>query len=115
MSLGVVLLAASALGCAREVPVATAAERARVRVVLYTTRWCPVCARARAWFTRRAIPFRELDVETDPRAAAQHRRVNPARTVPVVDVDGEILVGFRADDVRRAVDAAAHRRAGRSN
>jgi glutaredoxin len=101
--------AASAAGCAPAVPPASAAQRARVRVALYTTRWCPVCARARRWFQRRGIPFTEHDVEQDPRAAAVHRRLAPDRVVPVIDVEGRILVGFVAEEVRRAVDRAARR------
>ncbi|MFK7991928.1 MAG: glutaredoxin family protein [Sandaracinaceae bacterium] len=101
---GVVLLSA----CAPRVPPATAAQRAQVRVTLYTTAWCPVCTRARAWLHQRGIPFRELDVERRPSAAARHAMLNPARTVPTFDIEGRVLVGFVASDVRTAIDRVAH-------
>lgn len=96
--------------CGPSVPPATAAQRARVRVVMYTTRWCPVCARARGWLHARGIPFVEHDVERDPRAMARLRRLSPERVVPVIDVEGEVLVGFVEEDLRRAIDEHAHRR-----
>lgn len=107
----VALLALVPMGCGSTVPPASAAQRAQVRVTIYTTRWCPVCAHARGWLRARGIPYEERDVETDPGAAARWGSLNPARTVPVADVDGRVLVGFVQDEWREAVDAAAHRRA----
>lgn len=106
---GILLALALATGCAVRVPPASPADRAAVRVSMFTTRWCPVCAHARAWFQRRGIPIDEYDVETQPRAAARHRQLNPSRTVPTIDVEGEVIVGFTAEHVRQAVDRAAHR------
>jgi glutaredoxin len=106
--LGGLLVAAS--GCGGSVPPASAAQRARVGVVLYTSPWCPVCARARGWLHARNIPFVERDVEQDPAAAAALRRISGARVVPVLDVEGEVFEGFDAEDVRRAIDRRAHER-----
>lgn len=93
------------------VPPASSAARAHVRVTLYTTRWCPHCGRARRWFRVRGIPFDERDVERDPVAAAQHRRLQPARTVPVIAIEGGgVMTGFVADELRRRIDRAAHAR-----
>ena len=78
-------------------------------MTLYTTRWCPVCTRARSWLHARGIPFREHDVESSMAAAAVHRRLNAARTVPTIDIEGVVIVGFVAEDLRRAIDRAAHR------
>lgn len=105
----VVVAALTFVACTPHVPPATPAQRAEVRVVLYTTRWCPVCAHARSWLQARGIPYQERDVETSPAAAATHRRLNGARTVPVIDVEGRILIGFVAEELRYAVDEAAHR------
>lgn len=93
------------------VPPATPEQRARVHVTLYTTRWCPACAGARDWLRARGIPFEDRDVEASPAAAARLAALNPARTVPVVVVDGRVLVGFVEEELRRAVDMAAHARA----
>src|SRR5688500_1235704 len=44
------------------VPPATRSQRAQVQVVLYTTRWCPVCAQARGWLDSRGVNYWERDV-----------------------------------------------------
>lgn len=80
-----------------------------MRVTLYTTRWCPACAQARAWLERRGIPYDERDVEESPAAAARNRMLNRAGTVPTIEVEGTVLVGFSADELRTAIDRAAQR------
>lgn len=104
-------VALTAVGCGEPpVPPATPAERARVQVTLYTTRWCPACAGARGWLRARGIPFDDRDVESSPAHAARLSTLNPARTVPTIEVDGRVLVGFVEEELRRAVDSAAHAR-----
>ena len=112
MRAAALLLVFSALGCGPPaVPSASSAARARVHVTMYTTRWCPVCATARSWLHQRGIPYDELDVELDPGAAAEHRRLDPNRTVPVIAIDGDgVMIGFVAEELRRRIDRAAHAR-----
>jgi glutaredoxin len=103
-------LAAALPGCGPPtVPPASAAQRAQVRVVLYAARWCPACAHARSWLRRRGIPFEERDVEQSRAASARLVTLNPARTVPTIVVEGRVVVGFVEEELRRAVDSAAHR------
>lgn len=108
VTLCLVLLA----GCGSPaVPPASASARAHVGVTLFTTRWCPHCAHARAWLRSRGIPFHDLDVERDPAAAARHAALEPRRTVPVIAIEGGgVLVGFVEDELRRRIDEAAHAR-----
>lgn len=103
------LLLIALAGCATPVPPATPAQRAQVRVTLYTTRWCPACARARSWLAARGIPFDDRDVEASPAAAARNRALNRAGTVPTIVVEGTVIVGFSEEALRTAVDTAAHR------
>ncbi|HEY3356706.1 MAG TPA: glutaredoxin domain-containing protein [Polyangia bacterium] len=71
----------------------------RDRIILYGTRWCGACAKARAYFKQRGIAFDDRDVEQDPAAAAElaakatRAGVSPDR-VPVLDVRGTLLQGF---------------------
>jgi len=72
---------------------------ARPPVVMYMTRHCPVCHRARAWLNERGVAYVERDIETD-RAAAGELRQKAARQgvnasgVPVFEVGGRLLPGF---------------------
>ncbi len=73
-------------------------------VVLYTTTSCGYCRCAKAWFSARGVPYREVDVTGDEAArAALVERSGGQRTVPQIFV-GETHVGGYSDLV--ALDAA---------
>jgi glutaredoxin len=105
---GFVLAAIVLIGCG-SVPPATAAQRARVRVVLYTTGWCPACASLRDWLYARGIPFDDNDIESSPEAAMRHRSLNPSGAVPTIVVEGTVIHGFVPEELRSIIDTAAHR------
>lgn len=81
--------------------------RRRVPVVMYATNWCGVCKRARQYFKQEGISFVEHDVDEDPRAREEYLRLNPRRSVPTIKVGDEVIVGFSAQAVNRALDSAA--------
>jgi len=56
-------------------------------LLMYTTRWCGDCQRAKSFLHKFAIPFVEVDIEQDPEAAAYVQRVNGGcRSVPTLVV-----------------------------
>lgn len=87
-----------------------AAARRRVPVVMYSTVWCGVCKRARAYFEEKRIAFEEHDVDEDPRARAEYELLNPRRSVPTIKIGDEVVVGFSVAAVERALDTAAKSR-----
>lgn len=73
-------------------------------VVMYCTRWCPGCRRARAWFKENQIDFTEVDIDVTPGAAEQVKQwANGMRTTPSFDIEGTILVGYDEKKVEEAV------------
>jgi glutaredoxin 3 len=72
-------------------------------VVMYTTSWCPYCARARALLTSKGVPIEEIDIDVEPSARAEMIRRSGRRTVPQIFV-GEHHVG--GSDELQALDAA---------
>lgn len=87
-----------------------ATARRRVPVVMYSTAWCSVCKRARAYFEAKRIPFEEHDVDKNPTARAVYLQLNPRRSVPTIKIADEVIVGFSAAAVEKALDAAARAR-----
>jgi glutaredoxin len=82
----------------------------RVPITMYTTTWCGHCERARHWMRNNAFRFTEHDVEASEAAGRAHKALNPRGGVPVIDIDGEVLVGFSEAHVARALARAAERR-----
>jgi glutaredoxin-like YruB-family protein len=77
---------------------------------MYSTAWCGVCKRARRYFEEKRIEFEELDVDEDPRARAEYVLLNPRRSVPTIKIGDQVVVGFSAEAVERALDSAARSR-----
>jgi glutaredoxin len=73
-------------------------------VVIYTTVWCPYCARLRVALAASSIPFQELDVEQTLQGQLGYWTLR-ARGVPVSAVGPEVIYGY---DVPR-LTAALHR------
>ena len=73
-------------------------------VVMYCTRWCPGCRRARAWFQSNHIDYIEVDIDVTPGSADQVKKwANGTRSTPTFDIDGTILVGFDEKKVEAAI------------
>ena len=64
-------------------------------VVMYCTRWCPACRRARLYFENRGIKYTEVDIDQVPGAADQVKKwANGYRSTPTFDINGTILINF---------------------
>lgn len=89
-----------------------AKKRARggVSVVMYSTSWCPSCVAAREYMTANAIPFTDHDIEKSPSARAIQRRLNPKGSIPTIDVEGAVLVGFSGESLEEMIEVAAKKR-----
>lgn len=64
------------------------------KIIVYATRWCGDCRRARRFFEKHQIPFEWIDIDQDP-AGEQYvlETNNGMRSVPtIVFEDGSILV-----------------------
>ena len=66
-------------------------------VTIYTTEWCGVCKRAKAFFKQNGVPFREWDVEKTDYGAAKFKQFGGSG-VPLITVGPEKMMGF--DDSR---------------
>ena len=64
-------------------------------VTIYTTEWCGVCKRAKAFFQQNGVPFREWDVEKTEYGALKFKQLGGSG-VPVITVGPEKMMGFDA-------------------
>jgi glutaredoxin 3 len=69
-----------------------AARMSAPRVVMYSTAWCPYCARARGLFEQKGVAFEEIDIDALPPARADMIRKSGSDTVPQIFI-GETHVG----------------------
>ncbi|HMM67134.1 MAG TPA: glutaredoxin family protein [Dokdonella sp.] len=64
-----------------------------LEVVMYTTKSCPYCIKAREWFASRNVQWEERDIETSAEARSQWKELGGAGT-PLVLINGKRFAGF---------------------
>jgi len=63
-------------------------------VKVYSTPTCPYCKEAKNFLKEKNIEFEEIDVSQDTAAAQAMIDKTGQMGVPVVEIDGEAIVGF---------------------
>ncbi len=63
-------------------------------VVIYTTKVCSYCGRAKALFSRKGIAFNEIDVSDDDEKRRWLIRTTGQRTVPQIFINDQSVGGF---------------------
>lgn len=77
-------------------------DKPQKEVIIYTTPTCHFCHMAKDYFKSKNIKYSEKDVTTDINAQQEMLQKSGQLAVPVIDVGGEITVGFnqsRIDDL----------------
>lgn len=72
-------------------------------VTVYSTPTCPYCIRAKQFLKEQGIAFRDVDVSSDRESAEEMRKKSGQMGVPVLDIGGEIIVGFDKEQIRTAL------------
>jgi mycoredoxin len=63
-----------------------------MNIRIYTTSWCPDSRRAKRFLEEHQLPYEEIDIETDLRAAKFVKQANDGkRKVPTFEVDGRVF------------------------
>ncbi|PIX61878.1 NrdH-redoxin [Candidatus Uhrbacteria bacterium CG_4_9_14_0_2_um_filter_41_50] len=65
-----------------------------MKVTVYSTPTCPFCKQAKKFLDNYNVEFEDIDVSVDTEKAQLMIEKSNQMGVPVIDIDGEILVGF---------------------
>jgi len=71
------------------------------QVKVYSTPTCPYCTMAKQYLSSKNVVFQNIDVSQDQTAAAEMVKKSGQMGVPVIDIDGQIIIGFD----RQRIDA----------
>ena len=74
-------------------------------VIIYTTPTCGFCHMAKEYFKSKKIEFNTKDVTEDAAAYAEILEKSGQVGVPVIDIDGSIIVGFDREKIDAALAA----------
>ena len=70
------------------------------KVIVYSTATCPHCIRLKEFLKNNNVEFENIDVSADPAKADQMVEKSGQMGVPVIDIEGDIVVGFDSDAIK---------------
>jgi len=74
-----------------------------MKVIVYSAPNCPYCTLAKDFLSRHKIKFIEYDVSKNREAAAELIRKTGQTGVPVIEIDGKIVIGFNKEEIKKAL------------
>jgi glutaredoxin-like YruB-family protein len=69
-------------------------------VKVYSTPACPWCLKAKSFLKEKGIEFEDIDVSTNHEAAHEMMEKSGQMGVPVLDINGTIIVGFDVEKIK---------------
>ncbi|HEX8762909.1 MAG TPA: glutaredoxin domain-containing protein [Candidatus Saccharimonadales bacterium] len=72
------------------------------KITVYSADWCAFCHAAKDYFDKLGVKYQEKNVEEQQEYAQEAVKKSGQMGIPVIDIDGAIIVGFdrpRIDNV----------------
>jgi glutaredoxin-like YruB-family protein len=64
------------------------------KVKVYSTSTCPYCIRVKSYLDSQSVSYENIDVSTDKDGLEEMVRISGQMGVPLIVVDGQMIVGF---------------------
>ena len=74
-------------------------------IIVYSATWCAFCHQAKDYFDKLGVKYTDKDVEKDPAAGLEAVTKSEQRGIPVIDIAGDIIVGFDRPKIDAALKA----------
>ena len=72
-------------------------------VKIYSTPTCPWCIRTKQFLKDNNVIFEDIDISANQAATEEMIQKTGQMGVPVVDIEGEIIVGFDKEKIAQAL------------
>ena len=79
-------------------------------VTVYSATWCAFCHAVKEYLDKKGVKYTDLDVEADPHNAKEAVDKSGQMGIPVLDINGTIIIGFdrpKIDAALKSVNYAA--------
>jgi len=74
------------------------------KVIVYSTPTCPYCTMAKDYLSDNKVEYEEKDVSVDEKAREEMTEKSGQMGVPVIDVEGEMVMGFDKEKLAKLLD-----------
>lgn len=75
----------------------------KAKIIIYTTSTCPWCMKTKEFFKAHSIKYDEVNVGVDEKARNEMFEKSGQFVVPVIDLNGKIVVGFQKDILKKSL------------
>ena len=72
-------------------------------VKLYSTPACVYCITLKKFLEEKKVEFEEIDISENKEAAQEMIEKTGQMGVPVIEIDGQAIVGFNRDKIKEAL------------
>ena len=73
-------------------------------VKIYTTTHCAYCIMAKKFLKENNVDFEEVNVQENHEAAHEMVEKSGQMGVPVLDINGKIIIGFNKEEIKQALN-----------
>jgi len=74
------------------------------KVKIYSTPSCIYCFSLKEFLKERGVEFEDIDVSRDEKAAEEMIKKSGQMGVPVIEIDGKLVVGFDKEKISRLLN-----------
>jgi len=75
-----------------------------MKIKVYSTPTCPYCHTLKEFLKEKGFDFEDIDVFEDEKAREEMLSKTNQMGVPVIDIDGTIIIGFDREKVIKALN-----------
>jgi glutaredoxin-like YruB-family protein len=73
------------------------------KVIVYSTPTCPYCKMAKEFLKEKNVAYEDVNVQADHDRAKEMIEKTGQMGVPVLDIDGKIIIGFDKEEISAAL------------
>ncbi len=74
------------------------------KILIYSTPTCSFCKKAKEFLKSKNIPYTDFDVSEDKDKLEEMIKKSNQMGVPVIDIDGKIIVGFDKEEIVKILE-----------
>ena len=76
-------------------------------ITIYSTQTCPYCVQLKNYLKDQGFKYKDIDVSKDEEKAEEMIEKSGQMGVPVADIDGEIIIGFNKEKIKKILGIKA--------
>lgn len=76
------------------------------QVTVYSATWCAFCHAAKDYLDKKGVAYTDKDVDSSPEVAREAMSISGQTGIPVLNINGEIIIGFDRPRIDAALAAA---------